>query len=90
VSVLVAGEADNFLDRVVRLASMAEFGRALDLGIKIYDYKGAMLHAKTLSIDGTLAAVGSINLDERSFGLNHEGSVVLYDSALARLHRPLP
>ena len=84
VSILVAGEAEAFSDRVVRLASMAEFGRALELGIKIYEYKGAMLHAKTLTIDGTLAAVGSINLDERSFGLNHEGSVVLYDAGLAR------
>jgi cardiolipin synthase len=83
VSILTAGEADNFLDRVVRLASMAEFGRAIEAGIKIYEYRGAMLHAKTVSIDGALAAVGSINLDERSFGLNHEGSVVLYDAGLA-------
>ena len=84
VSILVAGEADNLLDRVVRLASMAEFGQALEAGIKIYEYKGAMLHAKTVSIDGMLAAVGSINLDERSFALNHEGSLIIYDAGLAR------
>ena len=84
VSILVAGEADNLLDRIVRLASMAEFGSALEGGIKIYEYKGAMLHAKTVSIDGTFAAVGSINLDERSFALNHEGSLVIYDAEMAR------
>ena len=84
VSILVTGEADNLLDRIVRLASMAEFGEALEAGIKIYEYKGAMLHAKTVSIDGTLAAVGSINLDERSFALNHEGSLIIYDAGLAR------
>ena len=84
VSVLVAGEADNFIDRVVRLASMGEFGKALDAGIKIYEYRGAMLHAKTVAIDGLWASVGSVNLDERSFGLNHEESLVVYDAALAR------
>ena len=84
VSVLVTGEADAFLDRVVRLASQAEFGRALAGGIKVYEYRGAMLHAKTVSIDGTLAIVGSINLDERSFSLNHEGSLVVYDAGIAR------
>jgi phosphatidylserine/phosphatidylglycerophosphate/cardiolipin synthase-like enzyme len=55
VSVLVAGEADNTLDRIVRLASQGEFGRALVAGIKVYEYRGAMLHAKTVSIDGALA-----------------------------------
>jgi cardiolipin synthase len=84
VEVLVAGEADNFLDRLVRAASMGEFGDALDAGITIYEYRGAMLHAKTMTIDGTLAAVGSVNLDERSFGLNHEESLVVYDAAVAR------
>jgi cardiolipin synthase len=84
VSILVAGEADNFLDRVVRLASQAEFGRALDGGMKIYEYRGAMLHAKTVSIDGAFAIVGSVNLDERSFRLNHEGSLVVYDADVAR------
>ena len=84
VSVMVAGEADNFLDRVVRMASRAEFGRALDAGVKILEYRGAMLHAKTVAIDGLWAAVGSINLDLRSFGLNHEGSLIVYDAGIAR------
>ena len=84
VSVLIAGEADNFLDRLVRLASQAEFGRALAGGINVYEYRGAMLHAKTVSVDGTLAIVGSVNLDERSFSLNHEGSLVMYDAGIAR------
>jgi cardiolipin synthase len=84
VSVLAAGEADNFLDRVVRLGSLGEFGGALEAGIKVYEYRGAMLHAKTLAVDSTVALVGSINLDERSFALNHEGSVVVYDAAFTR------
>jgi cardiolipin synthase len=84
VSVMVAGEADNFLDRVVRLASRAEFGRALAAGVKVHEYQGAMLHAKTVAIDGLWAAVGSVNLDQRSFALNHEGSLIVYDARIAR------
>jgi cardiolipin synthase len=84
VSVMVAGEADTVLDRVVRMASRAEFGGALKAGVKIHEYQGAMLHAKTVAIDGLWAAVGSVNLDQRSFGLNHEGSLIVYDAGIAR------
>ena len=84
VTIMVAGEADNFLDRVVRLASRAEFGRALEAGVKVYEYRGAMLHAKTTTIDGVWASIGSINMDTRSFGLNHEVSLVVYDAGIAR------
>jgi cardiolipin synthase len=84
VSVLVAGEADNVVDRVVRLASRAEFGAALESGVKIYEYAGAMLHAKTVTVDGAWACIGSINVDNRSFGLNHEASLVVYDAGIAR------
>ena len=84
VSVLTTGTADNLVDRVVRLASRAEFGPALAAGVKIHEYQGAMFHSKTLTIDGTWATIGSINLDKRSFALNHEASLVVYDAGLAR------
>jgi cardiolipin synthase len=84
VRVLVAGVADNFLDRVVRVASRASFGRALEDGVKIHEYGPALQHAKTVAIDGTWAVVGSVNLDNRSFGLNHEGSLVVYDRGIAQ------
>ena len=38
-----------------------------------------MLHAKTVTIDGELAVVGSSNVDLRSFQLNEEASLLLYD-----------
>ena len=84
VSVLVAGEADTFLDRTMRKASQQAFGRALAGGIKIYEYKGAMLHAKTLSVDSTWASIGSANMDNRSFALNHELNVVFNDASIAK------
>src|SRR5204863_5820398 len=84
VVALVAGAADNLVDRTVRRASQGSYGRALQGGIRIHEYRGAMLHAKTVAIDGTWASIGSVNLDNRSFGLNHELNLVLYDAAMTR------
>ena len=84
VSVLVSGVANTFLDRLVRVASRASFGRALEDGVKVYEYRKTMLHAKTVTIDGIWSVIGSINLDNRSFSLNHEGSLVVYDAGIAR------
>ena len=49
----------------------------------IHEYAAALLHAKTLVIDGIWATVGSTNLDHRSFRLNDELNVVAYDRAFA-------
>jgi cardiolipin synthase len=84
VSVLVANQVDNFVDRMVRTASRGSFGRALEAGIRIYEYPHAMLHAKTTTVDGVWATIGSINFDNRSFSLNHEVNLVVYDAVVAR------
>jgi cardiolipin synthase A/B len=84
VSILTAGVADTTLDRLVREASHAHFGRVLDAGAKIYEYGPALLHAKTMVVDGRWATVGSTNLDQRSFSLNDEINLVVYDETVAR------
>jgi cardiolipin synthase len=84
VQVLMAGEADTMLDRIVRKASQASFGRALSAGIRIHEYRGALLHAKTITIDGKWSTVGSANLDRRSFALNQELNIASDDPGLAR------
>ncbi len=83
VSVLIAGQVDNTVDRVVRVASRQALGAALKGGVKVYEYTAALLHAKTLVIDGTWASIGSANLDNRSFALNHELNVAFYDATVA-------
>jgi cardiolipin synthase len=80
VSFLVPAVTDHPL---VRHAGRRQFGRLLEAGISIYEYKPALLHAKTMVIDGTWATVGSTNLDYRSFRLNDELNVVAYDTAFA-------
>jgi len=52
--------------------------------VKIYDYHRTLLHQKVMVIDGAWASVGSTNFDDRSFELNDEVSVVIYDEKIAR------
>lgn len=83
VVALTPGKIDH---NVVRAASRHGFGRLLLGGIEIYEYQAALLHAKTMIVDGVWATVGSTNFDNRSFALNDELNVVLYDrAAVARL-----
>jgi cardiolipin synthase len=80
VTFLVPGITDHPL---VRHAGRRQFGRLLEAGIQIYEYTAAMLHAKTIVIDGIWATVGSTNLDHRSFRLNDELNIVTYDKTFA-------
>jgi len=42
------------------------------------------MHAKTMVVDGTWATIGTTNFDNRSFALNEELNLTMYDAALAR------
>ncbi len=53
------------------------YDRLLKAGIKIYEYKPVMLHAKTAVVDGVWSTVGSANLDYRSFIHNDEANAVV-------------
>jgi len=81
VAVLVPGRIDHNL---VRQVSRGAFGRMLRAGVEIYEYRAALLHAKTMVVDGVWATVGSANLDNRSFALNDELNLVVYSPAVAR------
>jgi cardiolipin synthase A/B len=81
VAVLVPAVIDHNL---VREASRAQFGALLRAGVEIYEYTPALLHAKTMVIDGVWATVGSTNLDNLSFAFNDELNLIVYDRAFAR------
>jgi cardiolipin synthase len=83
VRIITAGVVDSTLDRLVRKASQAHFGRPLAAGVKIYEYEPALLHAKTMIVDGQWVSIGSANLDNRSFALNSELNLVFVDRGLA-------
>jgi cardiolipin synthase A/B len=64
---------------VVQFAQQSYYEDLLAAGVKIYLYRGAFLHAKYTSIDESVAVIGSSNLDIRSFALNSEVSLLVYD-----------
>jgi cardiolipin synthase A/B len=68
----------SFTDsRVVLNATQATFTRLLQAGVRIYELKDALLHAKSVVIDGTVSIVGSANLDMRSFLHNDEVNAIV-------------
>jgi cardiolipin synthase A/B len=67
----------------VRIASRSYYEVLLDSGVKLYEFNGGLLHAKTITVDRDLAVVSTANLDRRSFELNFEVSMVVYDSDFA-------
>jgi cardiolipin synthase len=79
VVALTPGKIDH---NIVRSASRRGFGRLLQGGIEIYEYQAALIHAKTMVVDGVWATVGSTNFDHRSFALNDELNVVFYDRSV--------
>ncbi len=63
----------------VRVASQGEWGPLLRAGVEVYRYQPTMLHMKMLIVDGELVSVGSTNFDLRSFQLNDEASLNVFD-----------
>jgi cardiolipin synthase len=68
---------------VVRNASQARWGAMLQAGARIYRYQPALFHNKLMVVDGYLTIGGSANFDNRSFRLNDESNVAIYDYAFA-------
>jgi cardiolipin synthase len=68
---------------VVRRASRALWGELLAAGIQIYEYQPTMYHVKMMVVDDFLVSVGSTNFDNRSFSLNDEANLNVYDQAFA-------
>jgi cardiolipin synthase len=67
----------------MRTAIRSFYPTLIDAGIRVYEYQPAMLHAKTLIVDGEWCLIGSANLDVRSFRLNFEVSALVADRAFA-------
>jgi cardiolipin synthase len=80
VKLLVPGKSDS---RLVNAAANSYYSDLLNAGVEIYRYQKGFVHAKTLVADGRLAAVGTANLDNRSFDMNFEVVAFVYDTAMA-------
>jgi cardiolipin synthase A/B len=69
--------------QTVRHASRAYWGELLRAGAEIHVYQPTMYHCKMVLVDGLLSSVGSTNFDPRSFHLNDEANLNVYDPAFA-------
>jgi cardiolipin synthase len=78
---LVVGKASN--KPFVQHAQESYYDTLLDAGVQIHRYYGNFLHAKLMSVDENVALIGSSNLDRRSFELNEEVTVLIYDPVVA-------
>jgi cardiolipin synthase len=67
---------------IVSLAQNSYYEELLDAGVHIHLYRKKFLHAKHLSIDDSVALIGTSNLDIRSFALNAEVMLMIYDSGV--------
>ncbi|HEY3661687.1 MAG TPA: cardiolipin synthase [Chthoniobacterales bacterium] len=66
----------------VQAASRSYYSDLLAAGVRIFEYEGGLLHTKSLTLDGEITLIGSANMDRRSFDLNYENNILLYDAAL--------
>ena len=81
VRVLLPGpEIDS---ATVRISSRATWGSLLRNDVELHEYQPTMMHTKMLIVDGIMTSVGSTNFDIRSFRLNDEASLNIYDAQFA-------
>ncbi len=78
VRVVLPRNADFWL---MDLVNRSYYLPLLECGARVFEYAPAMMHAKTLAVDGHLALVGSANVDMRSFDLNFEVGALVADRA---------
>ena len=81
VRVLMPGDKTD--SDAARLASKSGWGPLLLAGVEMYEYRPTMFHNKMVIIDHELVSVGSTNFDLRSFQLNDEASLNVYDREFA-------
>lgn len=79
VTIILPARNDSW---VVAAASHSYYGDLLAAGVRIFEYEGGLLHTKSLTLDGELTLIGSANMDRRSFDLNYENNILLYDPAM--------
>ncbi len=81
VTLIVPKRNDSW---IVAAASRSFYQTILASGATIHEYAAGLLHAKTLTIDSSVTFLGSSNIDLRSFDLNYENDILLYDATTTR------
>ena len=82
VRILTAGRLTDV--NLVRLAGRASYDTLLSSGVRIYEWRPTMLHAKTFVVDGIWSSIGSMNFDNRSLALNDEATLMGLDEGVGK------
>ena len=77
-----SAEASDF--PIVQHAAHRNFEPLLASGVRLFEYPKTLLHQKIMTIDGVWSAIGSSNFDDRSFEINDEITLGLFDAGLAK------
>ena len=81
IEIIVPGPHTD--SKIVQSASRSLWGALLDAGVEIYEYQPTMYHCKVMIVDDVWVSVGSTNFDDRSFRLNDEANLNIYDASFA-------
>lgn len=81
IEVIAPGVIDK---NMVRRAARSRWHKMMDAGIEFWEYEPAKLHTKIMIVDDTWVTCGSINFDDRSFRINDEGNINIYDPEFAK------
>ena len=82
VRILTVGEKTDI--KSAWYAGRALYEGLLEGGVKIYEYRPTMMHAKSIVVDGLFTAVGTMNFDNRSIAFNNESQIVALDAGIGQ------
>jgi cardiolipin synthase len=82
VRILTVGEKTDV--KTTWYAGRALYEELLAGGVRIYEYRPTMMHAKTIVVDGIWTSIGSMNFDNRSIAFNNEAQIVALDTTIGR------
>lgn len=82
VRILTAGSGTDV--KSTWYAGRARYKPLLEGGVRIFEYQPAMMHAKTIVVDGQWMSIGSMNADNRSMSFNEESNLVALDRKLGQ------
>ncbi|HRK35014.1 MAG TPA: cardiolipin synthase [Candidatus Hydrogenedentes bacterium] len=86
VHLILSAQRDQFF---VGFAQQSFYEEVLEAGVHIHLYEPRFLHAKHMTVDDSISVIGSNNVDIRSFALNNEICLIVYDEGIVRKHREI-
>jgi cardiolipin synthase len=70
--------------RFVQLAAEVDYEDLIESGVELWNFQPSMMHAKTMTVDGHVASVGSANFNNRSLNFDEEINMVIFDPSVVR------